>query len=80
MYPRKEGKSDAFKHYKSWRKGKKTLFGKKKLSNEQMEFAIQEYCRVLKERGVTEKKFMKMGDTFFNNDILDYIPKEDDTG
>lgn len=78
MYPRKEGKADAYRHYKSWRKGKSTPLGKKKLDNEQMEFAIKEYCRALQERGVTEKKFMKMGDTFFNNDILDYLPKEED--
>lgn len=80
MYPRKEGKADAYKHYKSWRKGKNTPLGKKKINNEQMEFAIKEYCRVLQERGVKDKKFMKMGDTFFNNDILDYLPKEEGTG
>lgn len=78
-YPRKEGKLKAYQHYKSWMKGKSTSFGKIKLTNEQMLSAIEEYCRVLGERGTKEKRYIKMGDTFFNNDILDYLPKEDDT-
>ncbi len=79
-YPRKDGKINAYKHYKSWMKGKDTAFGKIKLTNEQMLSAIESYCRELKARGVTEKKYIKMADTFFNNCIYDYVPKEDDSG
>lgn len=78
LYPKKDGKLDAYKHYKSWMKGKSTAFGKIKLTNEQMKSAIEAYCRELQANG-TEKRYFKMGSTFFNNDIYDYVPKEEDS-
>lgn len=77
LYPKKDGKLEAYKHYKSWMKGKSTAFGKIKLTNEQMKSAIEAYCRELQARG-TEKRYIKMGSTFFNNDIYDYVQKEGD--
>lgn len=78
-YPRKDEKQKAFKHYRAWIEGRKDVtFGKKKLTNEEMLKAIENYTAYLKENNIS-KKYTKMGNTFFNLGILDYLPKEDDT-
>lgn len=77
-YPRKDEKQKAFKHYKAWIEGRKDVaFGKKKLTNEEMLGAIENYNRYLKENNIS-KQYTKMGNTFFNLGILDYLPKDDD--
>lgn len=76
-YPRKDEKQKAFKHYRAWIEGKKDVaFGKKKLTNEEMLRAIENYNRYLKENNVS-KQYTKMGNTFFNLGILDYLPEDD---
>ncbi len=78
-YPKKEGKTKAYISYKSWLKGKKTELGKRKLTNEEMLEAIENYKKQIAERH-TEYKYIKQGSTFFNLGILDYLPEEEGAG
>lgn len=71
-YPRKEGKNTAFKHYKNWLKGKKYAGKTVKLENKQMWFAVAIYAHKVKTEQ-TEKQFIKMGSTFFNEAIMEYV-------
>lgn len=71
-YPRKEGKNTAYKHYKSWLKGKKYAGKTVKLENKQMWFAVAIYAHKVKKEQ-TEKQFIKMGSTFFNEAIMEYV-------
>lgn len=71
-YPRKEGKSQAFKKYKAWLKGKKYLGKTVKLTNEQMWYAVQKYSDTLKEKN-TAYEYIKHGDTFFGDSIMEYV-------
>lgn len=70
MYPRKEGKQDAYRHYMSWLKGKEYLGKKKKLSNREMWFAVDKYRLECKDK---ELRYIKLGSTFFNNTIAEYV-------
>ena len=77
LYPRKEGKDSAFKHYKAWLKGKKYAGETIKLSNKQMWYATKKYADLI-EKNKTEKQYIKMGSTFFNEAILEYVGEEDE--
>lgn len=77
-YPKKEGKALAYRSYCSWLVGKKTPLGKRKLTNEQMLEAIENYKKHIAQNK-TEYQYIKQGSTFFNLGILDYLPKEGDT-
>lgn len=71
IYPRKNGKNNAFLHYKSWIKGKEYAGKKQKLTNEEMWYAIRIYqCDIKKNN--TDKQYIKMGSTFFNEAIYEY--------
>ena len=72
IYPRKEGKNASFNHYKSWLKGKKYAGRMIKLDNRQMWLATKKYADLIKENK-TEKKYIKMGSTFFNEAIMEYV-------
>lgn len=74
-YPRKEGKGDAYKHYKSWLKGRKYAGRTVKLTNKQMWYAVKKYAEESKEK---EKTFIKMGSTFFAGAIMDYVEAENE--
>lgn len=74
LYPRKDGKNTAFTHYKSWLKGKKYAGRTVKLTNKQMWFATKKYADLMEENK-TERKYIKMGSTFFNEAIMEYIEK-----
>ena len=78
-YPRKDGKVNAYRHYKVWLKGRDTPLGRKKLTNSQMYDAIQNYKMQIADKG-TDSKYIKQGSTFFNLGILDYLPKEEEDG
>lgn len=75
IYPRKEGKSKAFKNYTSWLKGRKVLNKTVKLTNKQIWFAVKRYAEESKEK---EKTFIKMGSTFFADALLDYVEEENE--
>ncbi len=77
LYPRKDGKNTAFTHYKSWLKGKKYAGRTIKLTNKQMWFATKKYADLMEENK-TEKQFIKMGSTFFNEAIMEYVEVKQD--
>lgn len=72
LYPRKDGKNTAFGHYKAWLKGKKYAGRTIKLTNKQMWFATKKYADLTKE-DKTEKQYIKMGSTFFNEAIMEFV-------
>lgn len=75
IYPRKENKGTAFTHYKAWLKGKKYAGRTIKLNNRQMWMATKRYADLM-EKNKTEKKYIKMGSTFFNESIMEYVEEE----
>lgn len=75
LYPRKDGKNTAFAHYKAWLKGKKYAGRTVKLTNKQMWFATKKYADLMEENK-TEKQYIKMGSTFFNEAIMEYVEEE----
>lgn len=75
LYPRKDGKNTAFNHYKSWLKGKQYAGRTIKLTNRQMWLATKKYADYIKENKV-EKQYIKMGSTFFNEAIMEYVEEE----
>ena len=79
IYPRKESKGTAFSHYKAWLKGKKYAGRTIKLNNRQMWMATKKYADLM-EKNKTEKKYIKMGSTFFNESIMEYVEEEKTNG
>lgn len=77
LYPRKEGKNSAFNHYKAWLKGKKYAGKTVKLTNRQMWFATKKYANSI-EKNKTERQYVKMGSTFFNEAIMEYVEEDKD--
>lgn len=77
IYPRKDGKNTAFNHYKAWLKGKTYAGRTTKLTNKQMWYAVKKYSALLEENKV-EKQYIKMGSTFFNEAIMEYVDEKDD--
>ncbi len=75
LYPRKDGKNTAFNHYKSWLKGKKYAGRTVKLTNKQMWFATKKYADLMLQEK-REKQYIKMGSTFFNETIMEYVEEE----
>ena len=77
-YPRKDEKQKAFKHYVSWIEGKKNVvFGKNKLTNQEMLYAVRNYNEYLEKNNIS-RQYTKMGSTFFNEGIINYLPREDE--
>lgn len=76
-YPRKDGKNTAFNHYKSWLKGKQYAGRIIKLTNRQMWLATKKYANLI-EQNKTEKQYIKMGSTFFNEAIMEYVEDENE--
>lgn len=72
IYPRKDGKNTAFNYYKSWLKGKQYAGRTTKLTNKQMWLATKKYADLM-EQNKTEKQYIKMGSTFFNEAIMEYV-------
>lgn len=72
IYPRKDGKNTAFNHYRAWLKGKKYAGRTVKLTNKQMWLATKKYADLM-EQNKTEKQYIKMGSTFFNEAIMEYV-------
>lgn len=72
IYPRKDGKNMAFNHYKAWLKGKNYAGRIVKLDNRQMWYATKKYADLVA-KNKTEKQYIKMGSTFFNDAIMEYV-------
>ncbi len=72
IYPRKDGKNTAFKHYKAWLSGKKYAGRTVKLTNKAMWLAVKKYADLM-EQNKTDKQYIKMGSTFFNEAIMEYV-------
>lgn len=77
IYPRKQGKNEAFRHYRSWLKGKEYCGQRLKLTPRQMWFAICKYRDYLRENKV-DKNYIQMGSTFFNSTIHEYLATEEE--
>lgn len=73
-YPRKDGKNNAFLHYKSWHRGRIVGGTKVRLTDRQMYLAVQCYAKEVKENQ-TDRQFIQMASTFFNNTIAEYVEK-----
>ena len=71
IYPRKDGKNTAFNHYKSWLKGKQYAGRIIKLTNKQMWLATKKYADLI-------EQYIKMGSTFFNEAIMEYVEDENE--
>lgn len=73
-YPRKKGKTNAFKYYRKYvRQGKKINGKNVKLTNEQIYDAVIKYANSVKDK---EEQYIQMGSTFFNTTIIDYVDEE----
>jgi hypothetical protein len=74
LYPRKEAKASAFKSYLTLLNGKAVLGKKIKLTNKDIWIATDKYAN-----SVTgyDTKFIKLGSTFFNSGIFDYLEEND---
>ena len=72
IYPRKDGKNTAFNHYKAWLKGRNYAGRIVKLDNKQMWYATKRYADLVA-KNKTEKQYIKMGSTFFNDAITEYV-------
>ena len=72
IYPRKDGKNAAFNHYKAWLKGRNYAGRTVKLDNKQMWYATKKYADLVA-KNKTEKQYIKMGSTFFNDAIMEYV-------
>ena len=71
-YPNKKGKSKAEGYYFGWLKGRKINSITRKITDEQMYYAVRKYAKEC-EDNKKEQQFIKHGDTFFNSYILDYV-------
>lgn len=73
FYPRKEGRTEAFRRYTAWvTTGRKVNKKIVKLTNEQILAAVQKY--VDKQQSLnTEMQYYKVFSTFMGNSILDYV-------
>lgn len=71
-YPNKKGKAKAEGYYFGWLKGRKINSITRKITDEQMYYAVRKYAKECEENKI-EQQFIKHGDTFFNSYILDYV-------
>jgi len=71
-YPNKKGKAKAEGYYFGWLKGRKINSITRKITDEQMYYAVRKYAKECEDNKI-EQQFIKHGDTFFNSYILDYV-------
>lgn len=76
FYPKKEGRTEAFRRYTAWvTTGRKVNKKMVKLTNEQILAAVKKYVDEQEAKG-TEMQFYKNFSTFMGNVILDYVDEE----
>lgn len=73
-YPNKKGRAKAEGYFFSWLKGRNINKSIKRLTDEQMYYAVLAYKKECEDNKI-EQQFIKHGDTFFNTAILDYVEK-----
>lgn len=71
-YPNKKGKAKAEGYYFGWLKGRKINSNTRKITDEQMYYAVRKYAKECEDNKI-EQQYIKHGDTFFNSYILDYV-------
>jgi len=71
-YPNKKGKAKAEGYYFGWLKGRKINSITRKITDEQMYYAVRKYAKECEDNKI-EQQYIKHGDTFFNSYILDYV-------
>lgn len=78
IYPRKKGggKAKSKQYFLNWIKGRRINNATVKLTDKQMYLAVKKYAEECK--GIDDEKFIKMGSTFFNSAILDYVEAENE--
>lgn len=72
IYPRKQGKQKALRYYRQWMKGRKINGKSIRLDRKQVYLAVAKYAD---EQAGKDQQYVKMASTFFNMDILDYLPE-----
>lgn len=76
IYPKKKGRTEAFKRYKAWvTVGKEVNGRKRKLTNKVIWDAVVKYKKEM-EAKETELQYYKDFSTFMGNSILDYVEEE----
>ena len=71
-YPNKKGRAKAEGYFFGWLKGRNINKSIKRLTDEQMYYAVRKYAKECEENKI-EQQYIKHGDTFFNSYILDYV-------
>ena len=72
IYPNKKGRAKAEGYFLGWLKGRNINKSIKRLTDEQMYYAVRKYAKECEENKI-EQQYIKHGDTFFNSYILDYV-------
>jgi predicted phage replisome organizer len=72
IYPNKKGRAKAEGYFFGWLKGRKINKSIKRLTDEQMYYAVRKYAKECEDNKI-EQQYIKHGDTFFNSYILDYV-------
>lgn len=72
IYPNKKGRAKAEGYFFGWLKGRNINKSIKRLTDEQMYYAVRKYAKECEENKI-EQQYIKHGDTFFNSYILDYV-------
>lgn len=79
MYPKKQGKIEAFNQFCKWTNGRKVKIGKNtktiKITAEQIYDFVESYAN--KVRSYKDPKFIKNGATFFGLSLMDYLDDDD---
>lgn len=77
IYPKKTTKASAFSNYKKWLKGKQVDGKKIKLNNKQIYTGVYEYVKQQDDIGA-ELKFYKNFSTLMGNQLLDFVPSDEE--
>lgn len=72
IYPKKVGRTKAFNHYLSWKKGRMVNNKRIKLTDKQIYLAVQKYIKQCEQEDRT-MQFYKGFDTLMGNQLLDYV-------
>lgn len=78
IYPKKVGRTEAFRRYKLWVGKGKVVNGKRhRLTNRQIYLAVERYVVHQKQNGKDDLQYWKDFDTLMGVSLLDYVREED---